>query len=362
LPGVFIALAGCVPPPNFVAVSPDGRYAVVPFNDEGPALLGKTNGGLVLIDLQTMKSTLIAKETSASAWVGIANGTTVRVVDEGKPNTIEVRYRDQTLRYPNASFPTLTPDGQTMFYIDSPDAAIDHKPAEAIGKIYSRDLALDQRKDLHITGIPANVSPDGQYLAYITREDRDGKEAWGLCIVPVQGGEAKWLAQFNPDLPWFFQPKWLDDQTLIFRGYAEGSPEDTDLFTVSLEGQVKQLTADNTISEAYPQAASAGRLVWLAVEGKVMDEARESPMLGLRGKLMIGKVNDSGVLEAEELGYNAIAFTVQGDRLLFVDVDERLERNDLWMVDLSRPGIRAVNLSDDITREVVGLPRAEEAY
>lgn len=363
LPGVFIALAGCVPPPNFVAISPDGRYAVVPFNDDGPALLGKTNGGLVMIDLQTMKSTLVANETDASSWVSIANGTIARAVGEGGPSATEVIYRGKRHTLPGLTFPTLAPDGRTLFATAAQRFDMNDPVAEATGPIVAIDLATMARRELGVTGVTATVSPDGKTLSYIARQtDGDDGESWAICAIPTAGGEGKALAEFNPDIARFFQPKWLDDRTLVFRGYAEGSPEDTDLFMVNLEGEVKQLTADNTISEAYPQPASGGRLVWLAVQGRVMDPEREVPLLGLRGKLMIGRINESGALETEELGRTAVAFTVQGDRLLFVDVDDRLQRNDLWMIDLSRPGYRATNLSDDITREVDGLPEAVKPY
>ena len=362
LPGVLIALAGCVPPPNFVAISPDGRYAVVPFNDQGPALLGALNSGLVMIDLQTMRTTLVAEEADASAWVCVANGTIARVVDTDGAHAVEVLYDGNRHRLAGLTFPALSPDGKTLFATASESMDIDDSVAKAQGPLVAIDLQSMQRRELGVTGVSASVSPDGQTLAYLTAEVNDDAQAWSIGAIPTAGGAGTRLAEFNPDYAWFFQPRWIDNNTLVFRGYAEGSPEDTDLFTVNLDGEVKQLTADNTISEAYPQPASGGRLVWLAVQGKVMDDQREEPLQALRGKLMVATLNDDGTLEVQDTGREAYAFAVHGDRLLFVDINEILGRSDLWMIDLSKPGFRATNLSDDITREVKGLPEAKRQY
>lgn len=342
IPGVFIALAGCVPQPSFIALSPDGRYAVVPFTADGPGFAGPPKKAqLILIDLDTRTARPLGAAADSPFWLNTSGDVTVCTTGaegEDEPGLVIIA-GDRTITVAKAAFPALTPDGRYVVFTQMPDGFNGMS-----NPIVVRDLTNGTTRDLGVRGYLAMVSPDGETIAYVSEKEGD----WGLYVIPFGGGEATLLTNFNPDEPGLFQPQWTNNNTLLYRAYAKDSPEDTDLFTVTTQGAVKQLTRDNTISEAFPQVADSGKLVYLAFDGKV--EACDA------GELTVATPTAAG-LQARTLGHDAVSFSVSGDRVVYVAHDDDAEKSTLWMLDLDEPGEPPVRISDWVMRDIMNLPQ-----
>ena len=116
---------------------------------------------------------------------------------------------------------------------------------------------------------------------------------------------------------------------------------------MTTQGEVKQLTRDNRISEAFPQVADNGKLVYLAFDGKV--EPCDGGVVTVAMPTAVG-------LRARTLGHDAVSFSVSGDRVVYVAHDEDAEESTLWMLDLDDPGEPPVRISDWVLRDVMNLP------
>lgn len=378
LPGVLVSLSGCVAPPSFIAISPDGKHAVVMYNSQGPAFMGKLNGVPLRIDLETGKvSHIIADDAEgfdpvkgfeAAMWLNTSGDT---ITFTTQTHTVVIQ-DGEVYQLAGHFFPALAPDGATVYTTVSGDPSENKLEAtvdKLMGPIHATKLNRPGSKPLGVEGLPSEVSPDGKYLAYISHDKapannkrKDADQSWGIYIVPTAGGKPKRLASLNPDRAYYFKPTWIDDRSLLYRGFAEGSPEDTDLFVTDITGKTRQLTADNTISEAYPQATSDGRLVWLAVEGNVFTTNKNNKDDGMIGRLMVAKPGvGNAPMRVTDLGYKASAFAVHGDKLLFVDLQKKEDDviNTLWMLDLSKPDQPAKNYNEMILGKIK-LPAADD--
>ena len=342
LPSVALALTGCIASPNVVSVSPDGRYIVVPMNQSGvTSHLGQPSR-LVVIDTQTSKVEPLGDSVQGGVyWVDVAAGVTVRgVLPVGKDDApaVIITQDGKTTTIRDAMFPTLSDDGQQLVYVGRPDTA------QLYGRIMRYDVRTGKSHDLEIEGAMPDVSPDGNHVLCVTKADNK----WHATVAAMDGSGLRRIAEIDSDAAKNVFPRWIDNDSFLFRTASGETGADSELFIANLMGRIERVT-DNDMVDVFPQSAGRNRVLYLSMpkEAGIGNEQMSV------AELWMSERRD-GKWEDRKLGIRAYSFRVIGDEVLYL-VPKSQHTCELLRASLGSPQ-KSTNVSDWIKANVKELP------
>lgn len=344
LPSVALALSGCVPSPNVVSVSPDGRYVVVPMNQGGvTSHLGQPSR-IVLFDTKTGKVEPLGETVKAGLyWVDAAAGVAVYAAipaqGGGSPSAFVVQ-DGKTMTIKDAIFPTLSDDGRQVVYVGRPNTQ------EVYGRLMRRDLNTGKTHDLHIEGAMPDISPDGKRVLFVTKAD----DKWRAAVAAIDGSDVRRIAEIDSDAARNVFPRWIDNESFLFRTTSKQTGADSELFIADLMGNVERVT-DNDVVDVFPQTAGRDRVLYLA-----KDVGAEGGRLAAE-EMWISEKRD-GKWTDRKLGIRAYSFRVMGDDILYL-VPKGKNTCELFRAPLDDPK-KSTNLSQLLREKVKDLPAAPQ--
>lgn len=330
-------MLGCIPNMRPLSVSPDGRYAAVPYMDED-----QTAGGplVAVIDLKTSAIRLVRQSPENHWWYSNTQDMVVSFNPDAEQPFVRVMSGDEVRTINNAIFPSLSRDGRFIVYSaagEKTDDLISH----AYGNLHVYDMKSGESKDLLTAGVFADFSPDGRHILFAARQTLGDNNTWKLCTIDREGGNRKVLSDIDPETAKLFCPRWLDDQTIVFRSRTDKSPNDGELFTITLDGQRRQIT-DTDVDDINPQVISPDRFVYARTRLAANGLEAETP-----ADLYLAERKD-GQWSHRALGIQACFFVATGDDIVYADQDGRVFR-----APLSQP-TQATSVNDLIARKAQG--------
>lgn len=341
LSGALVALAGCVPSPNLVGVSPDGRYIVLPVNQLGVAVAPNDASSIVRIDLKTNDVQVIGPNQAGVFWMSIAGDSIAHCVDSGEGIAIVVhRGLEAPVTIKQAMLPTLSPDGASLVYV----AANELNPRVATGNLMKRDLKTGKTTDLKLEGTAPEFSPDGKKLLYVVSGDTGG----ALHVADADGGNVKKISNIETDLPQIFRPRWVGNDAMLFRAKTKDTGDDAELFISTIDGKIERVT-DNEVEDITPIYAGKDRIIWRELPvGKTLDQGDDVLPLSISEK-------KDGKWQTRSLGITALTVSVVGDDLFFVSFDRQVESIKLMRCPIAEPD-KQTDVTAMIKTKVTTLP------
>lgn len=322
LSGALLALTGCVPSPNLISVSPDGRYVVVPVNQAGTAVMLKDASSIIRIDLKTNDVQVIGPNRNGAFWMNVSSDVIAYGL-LGDDTSVMIHAGNETpVAIKNAIFPTLSHDGKFVVYsVGSSDGTLTEG-----SKLMKHDVKTGKAIDLKLPGTAPEFSPDGKRLLFVTA---DASGVTSVEIADSDGSNRKKISTIEADLPNIFKPRWVDSNTLLYRAKTKDTGNDAELFFATLDGKTEQVTA-NDVEDVTPIAAGKDRIVWreLAVGSTPQNGDDVLP-------LWVSEKKD-GKWTSRELGIKAVAIAMVGDDLIYAGVVEN-EGVSLRRCKISKP-------------------------
>ena len=307
LSGALIALTGCVPSPNLISVSADGRYLVVPVNQAGTAVMLKDASSIIRIDLKTNDVQVIGPNRNGAFWMNVSSDVIAYGL-LGDQMSVMIHAGNETpVAIKDAIFPTLSSDGTSVVYSIS---GSNDGTLTVDSKLMKHDVKTGKTIDLKLPGTAPEFSPDGKRLLFVTT---DASGATSVEIADSDGGNRKKISNIEADLPNIFKPRWIDNNTLLYRAKTKDTGDDAELFFATLDGKTEQVTA-NDVEDVTPIAAGKDRIVWreLAVGSTPQNGDDELP-------LWVSEKKD-GKWSSRPLDIKAVAIAMVGDDLIYAGV------------------------------------------
>ena len=323
LSGALLALTGCVPSPNLISVSPDGRFVVVPVNQAGTAVMLKDASSIIRIDLKTNDVQVIGPNRNGAFWMNVSSDVIAYGL-LGDELSVMIHAGNETpVAIKNAVFPNLSSDGKFVAYSISTS---NDGTLTADSRLMKHDVKTGKAIDLKLPGTAPEFSPDGKRLLFVTS---DASGVTSVEIADSDGGNRKKISVIEADLPNIFKPRWIDNNTLLYRAKTKDTGDDAELFFATIDGKTEQVTA-NDIEDVTPIAAGKDRIVWreLAV-GSTPQHGDDVLPLWVSEK-------KNGKWTSRELGIKALAIAMVGDDLIYASAAEN-EGFSLRRCNLSKP-------------------------
>jgi len=341
LSGALVALAGCVPSPNLVGVSPDGRYIVLPVNQLGVVVAPNDASSIIRMDLKTNDVQVIGPNQKGVFWMSIAGDAIAHCADGGDGLSIVLHHGlEAPVTIKNAMLPTLSPDGASMVYV----AADQQNQRTASGKLMKRDVKTGKTTDLKLEGTAPEFSPDGKRLLYVAITNTGG----ALHVTDADGGNSKKISDIVTDLPEIFRPRWAGADAVLYRAKTKDTGDDAELFIATLDGKTEQVTV-NDIEDITPIYAGKDRIIWRELAaGKNLDQGDDMLPLSISEK-------KDGKWQTRALGINALTISVVGDDLFFVLMDEDAKQIKLMRCPIAQPD-KQTDVTAVIKSKVNSLP------
>lgn len=346
---------GCLPLPNIISVSPDGRYVVVPCNQDGVDLIVEHPARFVMIDMRTGEMRVLDHLADCPYWINnTAEVVTFSSVRNDRP-IVTILRDGRELHVDDAAFPALSDDGRVLVY----SAIIEHEGGQETYGLVRRDLLAAETVDLHRQAVLADISPDGARISYVRIEPGP---SYQLCTAKSDGSDEKRIAKLDPDTPGTFYPRWLNANTVVYRTRTAESPEDGELFMADLDGRTTQVT-DNEVEDAFPTLTADGRLFYMRLPSVPEYKAGDVPGLAVGKDPVPGEIwmatKHGQTWQHVSLGVRAFYFRVAGDQIIYLSADAEGDNGPtLFRAPIANP-TEQTNLWDQIKEHGAKLPAAE---
>lgn len=318
---------GCVPIPNIISVSADGRYVAFSLNEEGNLVLDDKHGQSipVLVDLETnsvrtmgdpvLFAAMLSNTSDAMAFSSVEDQKAVTILlSEGERRVIQ-----------DAQFPSLSPNGRFLLYSKISEGLYEEKI-----DLYMTDLQTDSTRLISHQAFLPDFSPDNKHFSYL----RQKKPNYHLVISDINGENERVICEVNDaTVDKFMIPQWVDNERLAFRTRTPFSGKDDEIFIADLEGEIEQVT-NNDFDDAYPQVTRDGRVVYLTNQGN-------GSLPELVGNVFVSEKRD-GEWHSRPLGINAIYFKLAAnDRIVYaVPGEGEHTSTNLYIANLNNPSQR----------------------
>jgi hypothetical protein len=250
------ALIGCVPPNNAMKISPDGRYLVLPYTEDGVGI-GEKPARVVVIDLENNSASLAHAQLQGTfLWFDRAGDTTCFMKSESADgrttsSVIVIHGLDKRV-IENAMFPSLSSDGRMLAAVTS---------AEGEQRLMVHDVANNKTTILDVQADLADMSPDGKHIVCIRGDlNEPHDKTFEIHVVDSDGRNDRRLTTMNPNTESLFDPQWIDNQRIMFVDRRPEHGDDEEVFTIDLEGTVNVITS-NDLDDRYPQFIGEGRFL-----------------------------------------------------------------------------------------------------
>jgi hypothetical protein len=308
-PVLVAAALGCTPQLRQVAVSDDGRYVVAPVAEDGRFMPIDANNStamrMVVLDRKTGDVRTIAEVKELPLWTTTAGGVTVFMTSRENKSLMMVHAAGRTRQIADATMPSLSRDGKKVIYTRAGDDPF------VPGTLMVYDVEKDKSEALNLSGVFAEISPDGKRVLLANQDASGADPGWVLAVAPLDGTDKpRTLAKIDPETRKLFCPRWVDNESVVYRTRTTDSPNDGELFITDLTGQTQQITS-NDVEDVNPQVVSAGTVVYAQVP---TDSTRE--ISSTAGDLFMAQKKD-GQWQHRALGIRAHAFAVAGDKLIY---------------------------------------------
>jgi len=122
----------------------------------------------------------------------------------------------------------FSPDGSYLYYIRFTPQGSELGKASPAGAVILGSLGKGLTRDWHL-------SPDGRLLAYLARQEVEGRIRYRVYVAPI-GGEGKPLKVIGPLGPDHFKPLWHPQGREIAIGSTPAQEEGQGVFLVGAEG------------------------------------------------------------------------------------------------------------------------------
>jgi Tol biopolymer transport system component len=218
---------------------------------------------LVVLDIETERSIVIydtLELIEAPNWT--PDGQWLVYNGDGRLWRISPDGSDGPHRIPTAPVENLNndhviaPDGATVF-ISANDGHLYAVPvAGGVPRRVSHEVEPERKHRYYLHGI----SPDGQTLAYVALETRDGRTITRIATIPASGGDARYLTdgacpvdgpEYSPDGEWLY---FNSEAAATVPGHAQ-------IFRMRPDGTaLEQLTNDTRVNW-FPHLSPDGQRV-----------------------------------------------------------------------------------------------------
>jgi len=341
LSSVALALTGCFNSPNVISVSPDGGTIVVPMNHEGVTARLDQPSKLIVIDTKTGKKHELAQAPASVYWIAAAGDT---VVYCGVKNNLNdpvlgiLRKKADPVFVEKGMFPTVSDDGRYVIY------CVESEKDSPLGGLMRFDTKTGETLALRVDGVMPDISPDGKRVLYVTQDGDD----WYAGVMSIDGGGPKNVVAVDPQKAEYVFPRWVDDESFVYRTHSGIAGDDSELFITTLDGQRERIT-DNVVKDVFPQPIGRDRVVYLSHpnDQKLSDGTNLSTAAVWISEKRDGRWHD------RSLGFDAYSFRVVGDDILYLVPHGNT--CDLFRAPLNNPK-QAVNLTEQIRAQFKDLP------
>ena len=299
--------------PRYLQTVPKRGYRFLPEVDESPPEV-PASVGANRRSLAVPLALALAAASAVALWL---------VPRSGKPDapqaTLPLRPMQLTTSVGLDLFPSFSPDGSAFAYSSDRSGSFE---------IHIRQLSAGGT-DLRVTSdgmqnLQPAWSPKGDFIAYYSW--RRG----GIWVVPALGGTPRRLTDFGSSPAWSPDGELIVFQSAPLRDLGSNTfsgPPPSTLWTVSLEGTVRQLTkpGEPRGGHGFPKWSPDGKEVAFVVTSNTSTVWRLWPD-GDRRELLL----------EEGLRYFDLAYSRGGDALYFTGDDDTI--HGLWRVDLAPQG------------------------
>lgn len=332
-PPAVAMMLGCVPTMRMVSLSPDGRYAAIPYEQKVDG--GKDRVVFALVDLETGSGRVTDVSADGAWWYSNTRDVIVSTKPDADPPSVRVVTKEGTKTITQGMLPALSPDGRHVVYT----YAEENEPT-AHGNLMRYDVKTGETTDLGVSGIFASFSPDGKRLLYASKPgDPEDKGAWRLMAAGRDGGDEIKLGLIDPETAKLFCPAWVDNEHVVFRTRTEKSPKDGELFIADLKGKREQVT-DNALEDINPQVVAPDRIVYAqAFDAKSQDVDEHKPV-----EVWLAEKKD-GQWRHRGLGVKACFFAANDKWLVYAG-----ESGEFFRMPLDDPS-KAQSLSEMIAKQ-----------
>ena len=208
----------------------------LPMNPETGLVRGEPQQ-VTFFDDTIVRAPKVLGDGSRIGFVMFKRITSVKVADTASPQ------QARSVVHCSMYSPELSPDGQTVYYVDVTPG---EEGVYAVPREGGTPRRLTQSLPLGGTDLVYyrrfELSPDGRTLAYSTEL---GNEQ-ALVTLPVSGGEPQLLVQLTNAMKSGTAPQWSPDGTQL--AYADGN----DLYVISATGdQLRKIAHINYLWEPY---------------------------------------------------------------------------------------------------------------
>ena len=267
---VALSLFGCDHLPKPISASEDGRFITYSATETGgfhPLGENYNEATMVLYDTQQKRVVNTFEINSPPIWP-TNTGDTVAYMEtpvEGafhsRKSSVVVYSGGKKEIIENAAYPELSSDGRYLVYTGRRDSS--QEPV-----LILREREAKQERNLGITGMCSDFSPDTKSLVYLIFERQDKDR---VCLfVETQNlitGEKKRFGEvntFNEEIS--SSPRWIDNNRILYSGKAkEGT--DSEIFIGNQDGSLTQVT-NNEIEEYLVEMTPDGQIFYQVFDPK----------------------------------------------------------------------------------------------
>jgi Tol biopolymer transport system component len=285
---VALSLMGCEHVPKPISVSTDGRYIAYSANREGGLnFLDQDVGENAMVLYDTQKNLVVNSFLidGAPIWPTNGNNTLAYMTtkEDSDFSSVVILTKDKYRTIERAAYPELSLDGRFVVYTKVPPYSKRTESKKVIDNSFLilREIASGRERNLGVTGLAADFSPDMKRLVYVGFEtDGDDSEA-NIEVLNLLTGAKNRLGQANPvEGVWSVAyPRWLDDNKVVFAGKTK-TGKDSEILVATVDGGLTQVT-DNDVQDFLAGITKDGRVHYLTIDDEKLDEesSNDSPFL-----------------------------------------------------------------------------------
>ncbi|MGV8152586.1 MAG: hypothetical protein ACP5OG_05885, partial [Candidatus Nanoarchaeia archaeon] len=338
---------GCIPIPNTVSISPDGRYVIAPVDEKGLVEFEDQKTKVAIIDTKNNKikyledykqalwfdsekdkicfTSLIEEETRTDKEINIKEKINLVIYENGKKDLIE-----------NGCYGDISPNGNLLVY----NFSADFEAGASCVELRLRDLRT--QKDILLTekALLGTISPDNKNVFYIKydsyKNSKNDLENPRLEVCNLKTLEKKTLLSLegNDGLEILvYAPKWLDEKRIVL-SRKDDKEGDMEISFIDINTKEKEELTNNDIDDFSPQSYK-GNIIYSTQNTKGSEELN---YLNLRKKPFVSKSLGLSIVQSNIRG-NKIAYVKEkGDckgELYFADVRDVLKGDFSKQVNLS---------------------------